>query len=311
MDHLTWAYCSLRDAWQAMSTDEDCDEAAPWNQWLQDEGDSPVTEREMLLQAAQLAAADAGKSVLHHLRLLARAYPPNAPTETDVNPNNWPGFASYTLARAVLEGAAVIGWLLQSDPDERCLRSARLHLWSACELRNGRSHPPAGQPGSVEAMRAIVEGAGFRVRETGRPTDGVRDIAVIVNESPRPFYTSETVRALLGQQGKAYYHGWSGTAHHAPWALTPWTSFRRADDDMGLSLSTFIFEDKHVELAADVATVLRAAGVAVGDFYGRRTSAYIQTCTDVDVHLRPQIGNIRQALNRPGSDPTLGEWFTT
>jgi hypothetical protein len=303
MDHLTWAYCSLRDAWQTLSTDKDCDEAAPWNQWM-NASTGPVTEREILLQVAQLAAADAGKSVLHHLRLLARAYPPDALADDGLDPNGWPGFASYTVARAVLEGAAVIAWLLQPDHDERCRRSARLQLWSACELRKGALAPPAGQPGSVEAIQAIVEGAGFEVREFGRATEGGRDVGVVIDGQPRPFYTSEAVRTLLGPRGKAYYHGWSGTAHHAPWALMPWTTIRRADNDAGLHLSTSVFEDKHVELAADIATVIRAAGISVGDFYGRETNMYLKLCTDVDTHLRAQIPSIRQALGRPGNDPT-------
>jgi len=304
MDHLTWAYCSLRDAWQTLSNDEDCDDDAPWNQWMSGETDDPVTEREMLLQKAQLAAADAGKSVLHHLRLLARAYPPDALADDGLDPNDWPGFASYTLARAVLEGAAVSTWLLTPDPDERCRRSARLELWSACERRKDGPPLPAGQPGSVEAIQAIVEGAGFEVREFGRATESGRDVGVVIDEHPRSFYTTEAVRNLFGQQGKTYYHDWSGTAHHAPWALMPWTTIRRNDDDTGLHLSTSVFEDKHVELAADLAVVLRAAGVSIGDFYGRDTSTYLKICTNVDTHLRSQIPAIRQALGRPGDDPT-------
>lgn len=266
--------------------------------------DGPVTEREMLLQVAEVAAADAGKSVLHHLRLLAMSYPPDALADDGMDPDSWPGFASYTLARAVLEGAAAIAWLLPPDADERCRRSARFQLWSACEERKGGLAPPAGRPGSVEALQEIVEGAGFQTRRYGRATDGVQDIALIVNGDPRPFYASEPVRTLLGPRGKTYYHGWSGTAHHAPWALTPWTRICIADNDTGWSLSTYVFEDKHVELAADIATVLRAAGGAVGEFYGRQTSAYLKHCADIDTYLRCQVPVIRQALGRPDIDPT-------
>lgn len=117
LDLLTWAYCSLRDTWHALNTDEECDEAAPWNQWMLNDG--PVTEREMLLQVAEVAAADAGKSVLHHLRLLAMSYPPDALADDGMDPDSWPGFASYTLARAVLEGAAAIAWLLPPDAEDR------------------------------------------------------------------------------------------------------------------------------------------------------------------------------------------------
>jgi len=303
MDLLTWAYCSLRDAWRSLSNDEDCDEAAPWNQWLEGTGD-PVTECEMLLQKAQWTAADAAKSVLHHLRLFARAYPPDAFADDGLDPNGWPGFASYTLARVVLEGAAISAWLLTPDPDERCRRSARLELWSACERRKDGHSPLSGQPGSVEAVQAIVEGADFEVREFGRAAESGRDVGVVIDGHPRPFHTTEAVRTLLGPQGKTYYHSWSGAAHHAPWALIPWTRMHLADNDAGLHLSTLVLEDKHVELAADIATVLRAAGTSVGDFYGRETSTYLKICTDVDTHLRTQIPAIRQALGRPEDDPT-------
>lgn len=304
MDNVTWAYRSLRDAWHVLNTDTTCAEAAPWNQWVSAAAaDDPISDREILLQVAQLAAADAGRSVLHHLRLLARAYPPDAFTDDRLDPNDWPGFATFTLARTALEGAAVIAWSLQEDADERCLRSARLQLWSACEHRRTGLSAPSGQPGSVEYVRAIVEAAGFEVRECGRDTEFGKDLAVAIGGQPRPFYAAEAVRDLLGAQGVTYYRGWSGTAHHAPWAVVPWTSIRLAHNEAGLNLSTYVFEDKHVELAADVAVVVRAAGISVGTFYGRNTTTFHQVCTDVEAHLRDQTPVIRQALGRPGGDP--------
>lgn len=302
MDHLTWTYGALRDAWHALSTDQNCDESAPWNQPQPGVAKDRVSERVMLLTMAEWSAANAGKSVLHHLRLLALAYPPVAFSDEGVDSRGWPGFASYTVARALLEGAAVIDWLLQADPDERCCRAARLQLWSVCEQRRGGLGAAPGQPGSVERVRAIVEGAGFEVREYGRQAE----LGVVTGGQPRGFYPSQAVVGLLGERGKVLYHGWSGSSHHAPWALMPWTSMRVAEDDAGLHLSTFTFEDKHVELAADVTEVLRAAGNSLGRFYGRNTNAYDECCVDVGTHLRSLIPVIRRALGRPDGDPITG-----
>lgn len=81
-----------------------------------------------------------------------------------------------------------------------------------------------------------VGGAGFEVREFGRPAESGRDIGVVIDGQVRSFYITEAVRNLLGAQGKTYYHDWSGTTHHAPWALMPWTTIRRNDNDTGLHL---------------------------------------------------------------------------
>ena len=57
-----------------MNTDESCDEAAPWAQWRQAASDAPVSDNEMLLQIAELDAADAGRSVLEMRAALTERY---------------------------------------------------------------------------------------------------------------------------------------------------------------------------------------------------------------------------------------------
>lgn len=130
------------------------------------------------------------------------------------------------------------------------------------------------------------------------------DLGVVIGGQVRGFYHSQAVTDLLGERGKKLYHGWSGTAHHAPWALAPWTSMQSAEDNAGIHLSTFIFEDKHVELAADVGEVLRTAGKSLGSFYGRDITIFDELCKEIEGRLRAQIPTIRQALGRPGGDPT-------
>lgn len=131
IDHLNWAYCSLRDAWHVLSTDQARDESAPWHQWQAEAAeDNPATARDLLLTVAEWDAADAVKSVLHHVKLLALAYLPAALTDEGLDWRGWPGFSSYTVARAILEGAALINWLLQPDASERTCRSAPATLVS-------------------------------------------------------------------------------------------------------------------------------------------------------------------------------------
>jgi len=79
---------------------------------------------------------------------------------------------------------------------------------------------------------------------------------------------------------------------------------RIADHHAGLRLSTFLFEDKHVELAADVCDVVRAAGHANASFYGRDITDFSRVSAQIADDLRTQIPIIRHALGRPGRDPT-------
>ncbi|RSN60697.1 hypothetical protein DMH01_15565 [Amycolatopsis sp. WAC 04182] len=70
-------------------------------------------------------------------------------------------------------------------------------------------------------------------------------------------------------------------------------------------LSTLNFEDKHLELAAEVAAVVLIAGRSLGDFHGKELRTFESTCQQVETVLRQAIPDVRRTLGRPGSDPTL------
>jgi hypothetical protein len=71
-----------------------------------------------------------------------------------------------------------------------------------------------------------------------------------------------------------------------------------------MHLSTANFEHKHLELAADVAAVVRTAGRSLGTFYGRDLHSFDTTCEQVEIRLRRRIPITRRALGRPDADPT-------
>lgn len=83
----------------------------------------------------------------------------------------------------------------------------------------------------------------------------------------------------------------------------PWSSRSLSVDGRGQHISTFRFEDKHVELAADVAIVVSAASEALGTFYGRRYTDFVVAGTNTASRLRALIPPIRLALGRPDADP--------
>ncbi|MEV6620297.1 hypothetical protein AB0M83_13065 [Amycolatopsis sp. NPDC051106] len=303
--HLTWAYQVVRDAWHALSMDQQCDESAPWDQWEPLEGpDESAGGRTRLLVEAEISANNAVRGVLHHLRSLAMIYPPDALQDSGLHPNGWPGFAAFTLARTLLEGTALAAWLLPADPGERLYRSARFHLWSACEQRSGGATIPPDERGSVEYTQRLAKDAGFDVRPFGKDYGHGRNIAIYQGGQPKPFHSLAPVRCLIDVDGKSLYHQWSATAHYASWAHQPWTSLSLARGETGLLASTLAFEDKHVELAADVSSIVREAGNAVGTYYGRKTESFADRLEQVETHLRTQIPTIRRQLGRPDADPT-------
>lgn len=298
MDLLTWAYAHLRDAWFEMLRDENCDGAAPWRtSGLADEDSDEVG---ILLLLSEKAAGSAAISVGHHLRLLALAYPPHALTDAGLDDRGWPGLSSFPAARSLLEAAALASWSLAPDKTERLRRSARFQIWSANEGSKSDLGPAPGGPGSVGEVRKIIEAAGFEVREFGR----VQDLGVVLDGQVKAFYTSSAISSSLDEPGRRLYRWWSGIAHHAFWAVSPWTTMRLHDDDAGFGLSTLNFEDKHLELAADVAAVVLTAGRALGTFYGRDLRTFEATCQQVETALRQVIPEVRRALGRPDADPT-------
>ncbi|MBC6451323.1 hypothetical protein [Actinokineospora xionganensis] len=285
-----------------MITDENCDMSAPWKQWhpVADDMDAVATSRGSLLFAAELASTDSAKSVLHHLKLLAMAYPPSALREDGLDPRQWPGLAPYSVARSLLEAAAMLHWSLAPNEDERLQHSARVELWSACAARKGGRGPAPGAAASVEAIRKIVENAGFAVNRYGRSGD----LGIVVDGRVRGFAPTQVITDFMGTEGRAHYHLWSGLAHHAGWAVRPWGTLQFSYDGSGVRTSTSNFEDLHVELAADTASVILAAGRTMGRYYGRGLATFTDVCGEVERHMRALVSFIRQALGRPDSDPT-------
>ncbi|MEV4049641.1 hypothetical protein AB0J55_00505 [Amycolatopsis sp. NPDC049688] len=298
MDLLTTAYQHLRDAWAGLLLDENCDATAPWQ--TSGLADTDPDEVGILLHIAAIAAGNAAKSVLHHLRLLALTYPPEAMTDAGLHPDGWPGLAPFPSARSLLEAAALTSWSLAPDKTERLRRCAQFQIWSANEGSKSDLGPAPGGPGSVDEVRKTIEAAGFEVRERGRNND----LGVVLDGVVKTFRTSSAISSSLGDPGRRLYRWWSGIAHHASWAVSPWTALRLRDDTTGMYLSTPNFEDKHLELAADVAAVVLAAGKSVGAFYGRDLRNFETTCHQVEGVLRQIIPAVRQALGRPGANPT-------
>ncbi|MGW4529168.1 hypothetical protein [Amycolatopsis sp. NPDC004378] len=297
MDALTAAYGALRDAWSELLRDESCDDAAPWR--TSGHAGADTEEVGVLLHVATIAANSAAASVGHHLRLLALAYPPDALTDAGLDPRGWPGLSPFPVARSLLEAAALASWSLAPDKTERLRRSARFQIWSAKEGSKSDLGPAPGGPGSVDEVRKTIEAAGFEVREYGRDSLGV-----VLDGDPKKFSTSGAISSSLGDPGRRLYRWWSGIAHHASWAVSPWRTLRVRDDNTGMYLSTSNFEDKHLELAADVAAVVLTAGRSLGSFYGRDLRTFETTCQQVETVLRQMIPDVRRALGRPDTDPT-------
>ncbi|MEV6871649.1 hypothetical protein [Amycolatopsis sp. NPDC051128] len=297
LDFLTEAYERLRDTWFDLLRDEARDEAAPW--LTSGATDADPDEVHYLLHVAEIAAGSAAKSVLHHLRLLALAYPPDALTDAGLDPDGWPGLSPFPAARSLLEAAALASWSLAPDKTERLRRCAQFQIWSANEGSKSDLGPAPGGPGSVDLVRKTVEAAGFEVQEDRR-----NDLGVVLDGHAKKFRTSAVISSSLGDPGRRLYRWWSGIAHHASWAVSPWTTLDVRDDNTGMYLSTPNFEDKHLELAADVAAVVLTAGRSLGTFYGRDLQGFEATCQQVETALRQMIPLTRQALGRPDADPT-------
>lgn len=209
LDILTQTYGALRDNWWNLCTETSCDSSAPWVR----EGncstlsDSTSKACADLLKNAQETADSAGRSVLNHLKLLAMAYP----AEGEHDDALFPGLAPFSLARTLLEGAAVLKWSLTPDLDKRLQRSARLQLWSAGEAQRARGASDSSEP--LAAAEKLVKAAGFEVRDGRFPS---QRLIVVNGSTQKTFQPSEAIEDLLQKRGLALYQSWSGYAHHAP-----------------------------------------------------------------------------------------------
>jgi hypothetical protein len=107
-------------------------EGSPSKRWQADTQQPGRLYEQALRQYAEMAAVQAESAAIAHLRLLARAYWPNLANPDPEDQEDWPSEAVFPPARAVLEGLAIVGWLLNPDVegDERRDRVSRLMVWS-------------------------------------------------------------------------------------------------------------------------------------------------------------------------------------
>jgi hypothetical protein len=94
-----------------------------------------------------------------------------------------------------------------------------------------------------------------------------------------------------------------GTPHAASWKIKAWTHYKVAEDAGGIHVSTLRFEDRHLELAADVAEVLPVAATTIGEYYGRTeaTGSLRAIRTDVGTRIRGVLPQVKAALGRPNN----------
>jgi hypothetical protein len=279
IDALHMAYANLRNAWRDTLQDPRSGDNAPGNERLRAPKDAPITDKDLLLHSAELMAVDASKSVLHHLRCLAKVYRADGELGEELGRDEWPGTGAYSLARAVLEGSAMMALLMAPDIDldERVLRACLIGLWSAKEDRR----PPSTNPDvwTLENWKDAVKSCGLEVKEVGYK------LGVKVDGKVKTFGQTDMIRQTLGQPGATLYGAWSGVAHHAAWAVGHWSVYEIGEDG-GLHSHTKLGQRRHALMAADVAEVLVQAGEAMAGYWARDCDDLSTVCAQVAEFMR-------------------------
>ncbi|WP_143086629.1 hypothetical protein [Lentzea flaviverrucosa] len=279
-DALHLAYAALRTGWRDTLQDRRSGENAPGFERVIGAEDAPITDKELLLQGAELMAVDASKSVLHHLRSLTKMYRADGGPGAELDQDEWPGTGAYSVARAVLEGTAMVAWLMAPDIDldERVLRASLVGLWSAKEDRR----PPSADPDvwTEEDWKKAVTSCGLEVKEAGYK------LGVKVDGKVRTFGQSSVIRETLGQSGSALYAEWSGVAHHAAWAVGNLSAYQIAEDGRGFRSHTKRGYKRHLGMAAEVAEVLVQAGEAMAGYWARDCDDLSAVCLEMAARMR-------------------------
>jgi hypothetical protein len=280
IDALHLAYANLRSAWRNTVQDRRIGENPPSGERLIGPEGSPITDKELLLHGAELMAVDASKSVLHHLRSLAKMYRADGELGDELDRDEWPGTGAYSVARAVLEGTAMVAWLMAPDIDldERVLRASLIGLWSANEDRR----PPSPDPNvwTLEDWKKAVTSCGLEVKEAGYK------LGMKVDGKVRTFGQSSVIRETLGQPGGALYAEWSGVAHHAAWAVGNWSAYEIAEDGGGVHSHTKLGQKRHALMASDVAKVVAQAGEAMAGYWARDCDDLSAVCEQMAEFMR-------------------------
>lgn len=279
VDLLVSSYVRLRNAWVEAHRIEDCAPDAPFHQWRDLGEDAPVTARDVLMGYGETAGSLAGRAVQQHLGLLARAYWLDPAEPDGPESGRWPHAAAFGPARAALESAALVCWLLdpEPDPDERVIRAAQLGLWS--------------QPTAWEHR---IRASGLDVRRT---TDGTRYLWT--QEPSRPLSQSTIIRAVFGRRGADLYGRWSKLLHNDPPATAGRATLRVEGE--GLYIGSVLREDEHIELAADLAEVLAVAGRRQAEYFGRTGEPLLSACAEVTSYMREVLPAIAEQVTARNS----------
>lgn len=242
----------LVELWNAW-TDRTTVGGAPAFSWLQPEG-SPTTATERLLTAAHIHCGSVGINMMAHVKVLIRAYPTRVTDAVAPADHHWPGLASFTVARGILEGSAQVLWLLDGSvlDAERACRLARLMTWSERYGNQAKETTDGHQ----------TEGIVDAVREAGMHINGIR----VDGEG---FSITRVIENSFGADGTDWYNHWSAAAHHGPWKLAPSQTLEFRDDDPGAYGSAQALDSLHIDLAADVARIVSEAVRAWVTYWGR------------------------------------------
>jgi hypothetical protein len=257
----------LRNAWRATLLERDCSVDAPWQHWRNQPEDAPITARDFLMQYAESSGMLAAQAVTQHLGLLARAYWLDPGNVDGSEGDRWLHAAPFAPARAVLEGTAMTGWLLDpaSEPSERVRRGAVVALWS--------------NPGKYAAD---VEAAGLEVR---RDENNVQ--FVWSGEHSRPLSISAMIREAHGKDRVSLHARWSKLLHNDPGQTAPRSAYQWERN--GVIESGIFCEDEHVKLAGDVALSLSEAGQRQADYFGRSAENLIAHCAEIFNTTKQQL----------------------
>ncbi|WP_433268992.1 hypothetical protein ACQPZF_05710 [Actinosynnema sp. CS-041913] len=281
------ACIELRDSWTALRTDDSThDESAPYSAAA-----SRSEAEEYVLRGAQFATVFAIDSVLDHLRALALSYEPAARSRKGWPADRWPGVASFTAGRAILEGCALTGWFTNPriDIEERLRRGARILLWSHSEEQAGPNPPPKD---TLNFWREKIEASGLRVRNSGRR------LGIEIEGKARYYSHQAAIDELAPKAGRVLYHEWSGLAHHVAWAFADWGRLRVDDTKPALRYAFNNHEDRHFHLVSNIAGVVTTAGHNFARYFGRSSDALLKTYDRIFADLEAELPHVQAALRQ-------------
>lgn len=267
LDELVRVFLGLRDAWRAALNVRECADGAPW-QWASEEPDDvPITAADMLIMSAQESGMLAAQGVTQHLGLLARAYWLDPADPDGPESDRWLYGAPFAPARAVIEGTAIVGWLLDPsiEHSERACRGAMLGLWS--------------RPSEWEDD---ARAAGLDIRTDER---GVR--FVWTGEGARPLSLHTMIKATHGAKVTRTYGRWSKLLHYDPHLIGRGTCYLM--EDRGRVGVGVMREDEHLVVAAEVASALAAAARAQAGYFGRSAADLLRMSEEIVTMVQAQF----------------------